>query len=71
MTLTERIDLMRRLLAQMRVIRARLNPLVLAQAKRAAEEAPAKPRLRAEALRRLAVRPTRSPDQAVGRRRSK
>lgn len=48
---------MRKLLAQMRVIRARLNPLVLAQARRGAELPSAKPALRAEALRCLARRP--------------
>lgn len=61
MTLTERIALMRRMFAQMRAIRARLNPLMLARVQQRAEVPAARPVLRATALRCLAERSRRPP----------
>lgn len=56
-TLTERIALARSILAQMRAIRARLDPIVLAKARHDVAVQPATSPLRAEALRCLATRP--------------
>jgi hypothetical protein len=66
-TLTERIALARSILAQMRAIRARLDPIVLAKARRDVAVQPATSPLRAEALRCLATRP--DPKRAVPRSR--
>lgn len=55
MTPTKRIEVMRRILVKMRAIRTRLDPLVLAPAKRPAAASPANAR-HAKALRYLAAR---------------
>lgn len=69
MTLSERLALMRQIIAQIRVIRARMNPLVLSRARQRAEAPLAKPALRAAALRCLAEHGSPLPGQTARPRR--